>query len=60
MTNILYKDRRIIAFARFDEDTKFWIPMADIQLGEQPSASIAHGNWPSTMRLKVGRLRKGL
>jgi hypothetical protein len=40
MTNLLYKDRRIITFARFDEDTKFWIPMADISWGSnRPRAS---------------------
>jgi len=32
-TNLRYKDRSIINFARFDEDTKFWIPMVNVTWG---------------------------
>ena len=31
MANLLYKDRSITNFARFDEDTGFWIPMVDVR-----------------------------
>ena len=30
MANLLYKDRSIVNFARFDEATTFWIPMVDV------------------------------
>ena len=30
MANLLYKDRFIVNFARFDETTAFWIPMVDV------------------------------
>ena len=30
MANLLYKDRSIVNFARFDEATAFWIPMVDV------------------------------
>ena len=30
MTDLLYKNRAIVNFARFDEATKFWIPMVDV------------------------------
>ncbi len=33
MANLLYKDRFIVIFARFDEDTTFWIPMVDVSWG---------------------------
>jgi hypothetical protein len=33
MTNVLYKDRSIVNFARFDEDSTFWIPMVDVSWG---------------------------
>ena len=33
MTNLLYKDRSIVNFARCDEDTTFWIPMVDVSWG---------------------------
>ena len=33
MTNLLYKDRSIVNFARFDEATTFWIPMVDVSWG---------------------------
>jgi len=33
MTNLLYKDRSIVNFAGFDEDTTFWIPMAEVSWG---------------------------
>ena len=33
MTNLLYKDRFIVNFARFDEATTFWVPMADVNWG---------------------------
>ena len=30
MANLLYKGHLIVAFACFDEDTRFWIPMVDV------------------------------
>lgn len=30
MANLHYKDRSIVSFARFDENTTFWIPMVDV------------------------------
>ena len=33
MANLLYKDRLIAIFARFDEITTFWIPMVDVSWG---------------------------
>jgi len=33
MANLLYKDRFIVNFARFDEATTFWVPMADVHWG---------------------------
>jgi hypothetical protein len=33
MANLLYKDRFIVNFARFDEATTFWVPMADVNWG---------------------------
>ncbi|HXK29424.1 MAG TPA: hypothetical protein VJ646_14320 [Candidatus Binatia bacterium] len=33
MANLLYKDRFIVNFARFDETTAFWIPMVDVNWG---------------------------
>ena len=33
MANLLYKDRSIVNFARFDEDSTFWIPMVDVSWG---------------------------
>jgi hypothetical protein len=33
VTNLLYKDRSIVNFARFDEDSTFWIPMVDVSWG---------------------------
>jgi hypothetical protein len=30
MANLLYKGHLIVAFARFDEDTRLWIPIADV------------------------------
>jgi hypothetical protein len=33
MANLLYKDRCIVNFARFDENTTFWIPMVDVSWG---------------------------
>ena len=58
MANILYKDRLITAFARFDDDTKFWIPMADISWGSnrQRASHTVTGpldpfeNWPAAER----------
>ena len=29
MADLLYKDRLVVIFARFDEATTFWIPMVD-------------------------------
>jgi hypothetical protein len=31
MANLLYKDRLIVIFARFDQITTFWIPMVDVR-----------------------------
>jgi hypothetical protein len=58
MANILYKDRLIVPFARFDDDTKFWIPMADISWGSnrQRASHTVTGpvdpfeNWPAAER----------
>jgi hypothetical protein len=33
MANLLYKDRSIVNFARFDEDTTLWIPMVAVSWG---------------------------
>ncbi|HTN71924.1 MAG TPA: hypothetical protein VMO00_12645 [Methylomirabilota bacterium] len=33
MADLLYKDRLIAIFARFDEATTFWIPMVDVSWG---------------------------
>lgn len=30
MADLLYKDRSIVNFARFDENTTFWIPMVNV------------------------------
>ena len=31
--NLFYKDRLIVVSARFDEITRFWLPIADISWG---------------------------
>jgi len=33
MANLLYKDRSIVNFARFDEDLTIWVPMIDVSWG---------------------------
>jgi hypothetical protein len=33
MIKLLYKDRSIVNFARFDEDSTYWIPMVDVSWG---------------------------
>ena len=31
MADLLYKDRLVVIFARFDEISTFWIPMVDVR-----------------------------
>ena len=58
MANLLYKDRLIVIFARFDEITTFWIPMVDVRWetdGQRESHTITgplnrFGNWQAAER----------
>jgi len=46
MANLFSKNPRIVVSARFDEDIRSWVPIADISWetgGQQES----HDNWPS-------------
>jgi hypothetical protein len=59
MVNLVYKDRFIVNFARFDEGTTFWIPMADVSWktdGLRESHTITGPLFSS----KSGRMRNGL
>jgi hypothetical protein len=65
MADLLYKDRLIVIFARFDEITTFWIPMVDVRWetdGQRESHTITgplnrFGNWQDAERFMTEKAK---